>query len=65
MLSQILDECQRSSEIYDIALDLPSLGKPGNRLVDDRYKDGGRDILRACTLVYQRLDVRFCKYSAS
>ena len=64
-LLEALEEEQRAAEEQHIALDLASLCQTGDGLVDDRLKNRGCDILLACTLVEQRLDIRLREYAAA
>ena len=64
-LLEALEEEQRAAEEQHIALDLAALCEAGDGLVDDRLKNRGRDILLACALVEQRLDVRLGEHAAA
>ena len=64
-LLEALEEEQRAAEEQHIALDLAALCEAGDGLVDDRLKNRGCDILLACALVEQRLDVRLGEHAAA
>ena len=64
-LLEALEEEQRAAEEQHIALDLAALCEAGDGLVDDRLKNRGCDILLACALIEQRLDVRLGEHAAA
>ena len=64
-LPEAFEKVERPAEEEHLPLDAPALREPGDRLIDDRLEDGGRDILLARALVEKRLDIRFCKHAAA
>ena len=64
-LSALPPKVQRSAQKEHLALYAPALGKTRNRLVDDRLKYGGGNVLLFGSLVYERLDIRLCEHAAA
>jgi len=48
-----------------VAADWFTAGKTGNGLVDDCLENRSGKILFCCTVVDERLDIRFCEYTAA
>ena len=63
--AQPLEKVERSAQKEYVALDAPPLRKPGDRLIDDRLKDGSGDIRLARALIEKGLDIRLCKHAAA
>ena len=64
-LSESLLEGQGPAQEQHLPLNLSALCQTGYSLIHHRLKDAGGDILPACSLVQQGLNVGFCKYAAA
>ena len=56
---------QRAAKEGNVAADWFTAGKTGNGLVDDCLENRSGKILFCCTVVDERLDIRFCEYTAA
>ena len=64
-LAQRLQKEERAAEKEHLPLDPAPLREPGDRLIDDRLKDGGGNIRLARALVEEGLDIRLCEHAAA
>ena len=63
--AQLGEKRQRTAEVNNVALDRSSLSKSRNSLIDYRSEYACADIRLECALIYQRLDIAFCKNAAA